>query len=634
MPVRAEGAGTEEHAMASRTALPWIQSFTCGLALTAGAGAATITVGPGGDHATIQAAINAAVASPGGDNIKVARGTYHERLLVDTLSADDPGTLTISGGWDAAFIRQDPDPNLTIVDADRLGRALHVICGRGAVEFLHFTLREGFVDASAPEDITGAGALLRSGCRITLRNNAIIGGLVRKTGSDTFLCACGGGVSIVGGGGITALIDNTISANEVRNEAAGGDAFGAGVWVEFAAARAVVVGNVISDNIAEALNGTAHSGGVWAELLSNSDVLLSDNALLRNRVLGAMPATFFGASGATLVAGPSGEHSRVEARRNRLLENRGGRAQLQVRGQNSEILLSDILVAGGDADALELRARESEIRANNLTVTDNAGRGLVAEISPLFPGEIPAEISVANSIVFGNGAPDETDPAVLLDSNLTSDPLFVDPAAGDYHVRLDSAAVNAGNNSPLGGLGPLDLDRERRLQGPRVDIGAYETDEDSGGSGGLCRLRDDSAIPFVPGWAPACRCLRDDGLRSLRCGGLGPGLFMEVMIPLPLVAGQPSEGIWTLHPWTSAADGSYALSSSLLVGQKEEPVFLKGKGTGKLGGKDVGESLRFTIPFAPATLRTTLQLFPSGANAPFDIEMDVLLAVPPPRDPS
>ncbi len=628
--------------MASRTALAWIQSFTCGLALTAAAGAATITVGPGGDHATIQAAIDAAVASPGGDDIRVARGTYHERLLVDTLEAEGPGTLRISGGWNAAFTSHDPDPNLTIVDADRLGRALHVECGQGAVEVLYFTLREGSIEYSVPSpDITGAGALLRArhfpgdeGCRVMLRNNAIIGGLVRKTGDNTFNCACGAGVSLVGQG-VHELIDNTISGNEVHNEAAGGDAFGAGIFTELGnAGRVVLRGNVISANTAEALNGEAHSVGLFLETRGSAESQLIDNVILRNRIVSPIPVPpVRRPSGATLLAfGFEDATVHIEARRNRVLENQGGTVQLEAVSRGSaEILFTDTLVADGDADGVVLEAVQSgAIRASNLTTTDNAGRGLVAQTDFSFPGEL----AVANSILFGNGAPDSIGPTVVLDSNLTSDPLFVNPAAGDYHPRLDSPAVNAGSNLPLGGLGPLDLDREPRLQGPRVDIGAFETDEpSSGGGGGLCRLSDDRVIPFVPDWAQVCRCLRDDVLRALRCGGFGPGLFLEVTIPLPLAAGQPSEGLWTLHPWTAAADGSYALSSSLLVGQKEEPVFLKGKGTGKLGGKDVGESLRFTTPFAPATLRTTLRLFPPGANAPHEIEMDVLLAVPPPKDP-
>lgn len=59
--------------------------------------------------------------------------------------------------------------------------------------------------------------------------------------------------------------------------------------------------------------------------------------------------------------------------------------------------------------------------------------------------------------------------------NIDVDPGF---APGLFSVRLasDSPLVNAGTNTPAGGVGIYDADGEPRLQGGHVDIGAYETD--------------------------------------------------------------------------------------------------------------------------------------------------------------
>ena len=628
--------------MASPRRVVGVSSLVLLLASTMAARAALFTVGPGGTHATIQAAIDAAVGTPGGDDIRVARGTYHEHLIVHTLDAADPGRLTISGGWDAGFATQIADPNLTVIDADRLGRAIHVLCDEGEVELSLFTLREGFVDASAPEDITGAGALLGAGstadgerCRIVLRNSAIIEGLVHKPSGDSRFCACGGGVSMFGGG-LVELIDNTIAGNEVRNETTG-KAMGGGVFAEYAGrGKLRLLGNLISANVAQAGDDHAHSAGAYLSLLGFAEAELYDNTFIANRATDSFPFPSIASvpSALTLEASGSCDGCRIEARRTRVLQNLGAAAQLRAEGQGvSQVLVSDTLVAGGDQDGVQLAVHLGAVRANNLTVTDHAGSGLVAHRSDPAAGEI----SIANSILFDNGDPDVIHPGVVLDANLTTDPLFLDPARGDYHVRLDSPAVNAGDDAPAGGLGPLDLDREERRQGPAVDIGAYEADEPSGGGAGdddgLCRMSDDSVIPFVADWLPVCRCLRDDVLRALRCGGLGPGLFMEIMVPLPLVAGQPTEAAWTLHPWAAAAQGDYLLGAALLVGQKTELLLPKGKGSGKLAGKDVRETLRFTTPFAPATLRTTLHLVVPGANTSHEFEMDVLLEPTPPQDP-
>jgi hypothetical protein len=53
----------------------------------------------------------------------------------------------------------------------------------------------------------------------------------------------------------------------------------------------------------------------------------------------------------------------------------------------------------------------------------------------------------------------------------TEDPLFVDPLNGDYHLRYDSPAIDAGltHGSPL-----VDIDGKTRPEGIAVDIGADE----------------------------------------------------------------------------------------------------------------------------------------------------------------
>ena len=82
---------------------------------------------------------------------------------------------------------------------------------------------------------------------------------------------------------------------------------------------------------------------------------------------------------------------------------------------------------------------------------------------------------------------------------MSTDPLFADPGAGDFHLRNQSPCIDAGSNelveadlADLDGDGirfeavPMDADGQRRLMddrqvvdtgvgvGPIVDLGAYE----------------------------------------------------------------------------------------------------------------------------------------------------------------
>ncbi|MBI3785776.1 MAG: right-handed parallel beta-helix repeat-containing protein [Deltaproteobacteria bacterium] len=57
---------------------------------------------------------------------------------------------------------------------------------------------------------------------------------------------------------------------------------------------------------------------------------------------------------------------------------------------------------------------------------------------------------------------------------LSSDPQFVSPATANFHLRSTSPAVNAGDPAFTPGLGETDFDGASRLVGGRVDVGADE----------------------------------------------------------------------------------------------------------------------------------------------------------------
>jgi len=61
-----------------------------------------------------------------------------------------------------------------------------------------------------------------------------------------------------------------------------------------------------------------------------------------------------------------------------------------------------------------------------------------------------------------------------INGNISEDPLFVDAAAGDYHLRGDSPCIAAGDPGFAPIAGETDIDGEERVFAMRVDIGADE----------------------------------------------------------------------------------------------------------------------------------------------------------------
>jgi len=57
-------------------------------------------------------------------------------------------------------------------------------------------------------------------------------------------------------------------------------------------------------------------------------------------------------------------------------------------------------------------------------------------------------------------------------ANITSDPLFVDAAKGDYRLQVGSPCINKGSNAYV--VGVTDLDGNLRIMAGTVDMGAYE----------------------------------------------------------------------------------------------------------------------------------------------------------------
>ncbi len=98
-----------------------------------------------------------------------------------------------------------------------------------------------------------------------------------------------------------------------------------------------------------------------------------------------------------------------------------------------------------------------------------------------------SRMNVNNCILWNNGSPQITtnttdsiirycDVEELVEGtgNISENPRFVAPDAGDFHLRADSPCVNAGRNTSAVGFGSVTLDFDGDLRGARYDIGVDE----------------------------------------------------------------------------------------------------------------------------------------------------------------
>jgi hypothetical protein len=103
----------------------------------------------------------------------------------------------------------------------------------------------------------------------------------------------------------------------------------------------------------------------------------------------------------------------------------------------------------------------------NNTIYGNSGRGLV----------LNRDVTARNNISYGNSGvqigTDSGGGSYTEDHNLTTDPLFVNAGAADFHLQAGSDAIDAGVDVSVYGIG-TDIEGSARVQGSGTDIGAYE----------------------------------------------------------------------------------------------------------------------------------------------------------------
>ncbi len=336
-------------------------------------------------------------------------------------------------GGKAITLRSAGGPSVTTLDGGGSGSVVTFQSGEGRSSVLEgFTIRRGEAQLLGP--IFPGGGIRMADSSPTIRGNVIVSNRAK-----------GPGGGIYAEGGAPLIEGNRISRNDA--------ALGGGIRL-VRSQGAVVYRNIIAGNFGSVGGGINLYQGS-ASVQSN---LISDNSGVGIDVQDAAGTNIVGNLIVRNSASSSGSGVELWSGVVRLINN--------TIAENEGHFTSDLFIGS-----------PSGLVSNNV-ISSRPGRPAV-DCAPFLPADLAFRF---NNVFSAGGAlyvgcPDQTGAA----GNISADPLFVEPATGDFHLEAASPSVDAGDNGAALDL-TTDFDGHARvLDGDGDGVGVIDQGADEAG---------------------------------------------------------------------------------------------------------------------------------------------------------
>jgi len=415
-----------------------------------------------------------------GDTVYVARGIYTGTgSAVITITR----SITLYGGWDGTMATppvREPSLYPTRLDGQDARRVVYV--GEGITLTIDgFIIARG--NASNVVNAGSGGGIYASAASLVVTNNVITNN-VAYTSTTTW--GYGGGIYL-GYTSAPALISGNVIVSNTANAVGFGQ--GGGLYMKYASA--IIYDNTFRANVAGCCSNGA-GGGLYLYRVE-SPATVSGNRIISNAAT---------TSGEGFGGGFYSEFGLVTIEDNTIVGNVAefGAVTLQ---QNDGVTLTNNVVAHNVGGGVLVRGNASYPFTGTLahnTIAQNGDQGvyvgwydsgyaaltlinnlIVSHTTGIYSYRDAANsnvVTATHTLFYGNDI--NTSGSLITSTNeiAGSDPLFVDPVGWDYHIAGNSPAVDHG--TPVSWV-VTDMDGEARPSsaghepaGARYDIGADE----------------------------------------------------------------------------------------------------------------------------------------------------------------